>query len=257
MAETRKEREAAFHLGWAAVVLAFGLSAILVEHRLALTWSLGFGAVACLCGWAYTSGWRLRGPVWRLPQAKTRTAAEEAERQAARKVRDAFIQLLHASAIPAAAKLREIIQAAAADLKARPEPNRTLGILIEAYTVRDTGQAEDEIRVALEGPLWDVTQDPDSGSLRRFLAESNLDKKSADSFGTDFFSYYRGYRIMVPIAHQLARVVGTDPATDSRFAEWRALDDRFTVKLREVIAAPELASHRDDFEDQITKWPSP
>jgi hypothetical protein len=134
----------------------------------------------------------------------------------------------------------------------RPEPYHAFGLVTEHFILREVRESVDEVRSSLEGGIWSLVQDEQSASLRRFAAESAVETNTAESFGTAFYSFYRDYRLLSPIAKHLATIAGF--AADPLFEEWRSLDERFTIKLRETIALPELAAQRDDFEEWITRW---
>ena len=87
-------------------------------------------------------------------------------------------------------------------------------------------------------------------TLRRFLYELDVKKKTAHELGLEFSFYYADYRFLLHIARRLALILGVNPDYDERFTEWRKLDEELTSQLRDVLALPELASFRDDFE----KW---
>jgi hypothetical protein len=90
-----------------------------------------------------------------LPKTKQPTLAEQDQQAATRKVKDALTHLFHARARPAARKLRGIVSSLTEELKGRPEPLATSGMLTEVYALRDWERAEAKLGRALEGSLWD------------------------------------------------------------------------------------------------------
>jgi hypothetical protein len=190
-----------------------------------------------------------------LPKGKQPTRAEQERQAATRKVKDALTQLFHARARPAATKLREIVSSFAEELKGRPEPFPTCGMFTDLYVVREFERAEIKLRRALEGILWDwkEIQKPESEGLRRRIYEMDVEKQTAHDLGLEFYLYYSDYQILHLMAERLALILGIDPENNDRFAEWRKLDEGLTSRLRDVLAYPELASFRDDFEERIKR----
>jgi hypothetical protein len=251
---TRTKRDPSFHLGWGAILLAFLIAAALSSGRIALAAVFALGAVGAATGWAWTSGWRLRAPVWRLPLEKLPSAAEEERLASTRRVRDALIQLFHAKGKPAAESLRGLITELAAALRDQPEPSFTVGMLANTYIISEAERAQDKLRSKLEGFLWKDVESGEYVELARTVSERELTKQTPNGLGTQFFDFYFNYRLLIPMATRLAGIIGVDPSQDSRFIEWRRLDGEFTSRLREVTALPELASLRADFEEVIKKW---
>jgi hypothetical protein len=243
-----------YHLAWAGIAATLLVGAAgLVPVLPWLALAVGLIGLACFTAWATLSGWRIRNPLWRLAKAKQSTRAEQQQQAATRKVKDELTHLFHARAHPAARKLREIVSSLTEELKRRPEPFATSGLLAEAYALPNWERTEGRLRRALEGPLWDEMQKPENEALRRFMYEMDIEKQTAHDLGLEFFFYYSDYRFLLFIARRLAPILEINPDHDERFVGWRKLDEELTSRLRDVLAFPELASFRDDFEKWITK----
>jgi len=122
------------------------------------------------------------------------------------------------------------------------------------FAVPEFEETERSLRRALEGTFWKELEEGKDQKLAMFAAEMDLEKRTAEDYAGKFFTFYAGYRLLILLAEKLAGLLGIDPARDARLADLRNTDREFTSRLREVLALPELASYRSDFEKWIGKW---
>jgi hypothetical protein len=241
------------HFGFLS--LALGLLTLVLGTFQVLALVVGLPLlVACLLAWAFTSGWRVRSPIWRK-QPPERDLAKEEEMANTRRVKDALTELFHARMKQAVAQLRGITTTLAADLEALPEPHHTVGQLVRLHWVDSSARGEGKLRTTLEGLMWD---DPKaSASLRQFVYERDIERQSTSELHWEFYLFYVDYRILVAATQRFARLAEVDLASNPQFVEWQRLDDALTIRLRDVIAKPEMAGLRERLEEGswIGKYP--
>jgi hypothetical protein len=61
-------------------------------------------------------------------------------------------------------------------------------LLASLYVLAGFSKAEKSVRTSLEGFLWDTQEGGEA--FRTYVAETSLEKNTAESYGTAFYSYF-------------------------------------------------------------------
>jgi hypothetical protein len=115
--------------------------------------------------------------------------------------------------------------------------------LLQGYVIPELDSAERKLARAFE------THFPDSDRVRDRILELDLDKKSPDDYGLDVYFHYGHYSHLLTWIGSASLVLGRPLSEFPGFGDWSSLDARLVEKLREALAAPELAQYRDGFEE--------
>lgn len=219
----------------------FALEAWTSPGRIAIV--LSVATLLLVVWWGWGIGWRLRNPLHRLPPPKTRTPAEEAKRERTRAIRGDLSVVFHAYTKPAVVALKELTAQVVGPLSDHSASAALVSGLLQGYVISELDSAERKLVSAFE------THFPDSDRVRDRILELDLDKKSPDDYGLDVYLHYGHYSHLLTWIDSASLVLGRTLTEFPGFKEWSSLDARLVEKLREVLAAPELAHYRDGFEE--------